>query len=186
MSNREKTVLMIGETLLILQKIERFIAMALMNMVSSTNPDEKLAKALHRDRETLGRLISYFAERTELPVHFAEVFETLLKDRNIFVHDLFMQPWFDLSTESGCAEVNEFMRRIRTSAKVVIKVLMGALTPQHTDAIRPERDKKYIDQILHRVNATALPDFGGRSEGEYIESVSADVKVRFSVKRRDA
>lgn len=186
MSSREQVVLMIGETLLILQKVERFLAMALMNMLSTTSSDESLQKALHRDKETLGRLIKHFADRTELPEHFSEAFEKLLKDRNVFAHDLFMQEWFDLSSQSGRTTVDEFLRGIRTSAKIVIKVIMGALTPQDTDAARPERDQKYIDQILHRVNATALPDFGGFSEDGYIQKIDVEVRESYVVKRRDA
>lgn len=186
MNDREDVVLMIGETLLIVQKVERFLAMALLAMVSTANPDENLQKALRRDKETLGRLIRCFSERTELPEHSSDAFDQLLKDQNVFVHDLFMQSWFDLSSSDGCAKAHAFLRGIRASAKVVIKVLMGALKPQDADAARNEQDQRYIDHIVHRVSATALPDFGGLTEDEYIKKIDADVRNNFVVKRRNA
>jgi hypothetical protein len=74
MSDRDATVLMIGETLLVLQKFGRFLAAVLMTTVTPADVDAKLRMALLRDKETLGRLMSYFAVRTELPDRFAETF----------------------------------------------------------------------------------------------------------------
>jgi hypothetical protein len=186
MSGRSKTVLLIGETLLVLQKLERFLAAILMNMATPSEPDGKLSKALLQDKETLGRLIKHFSERNELPQNFATTFEQLLKDRNVFVHALFMQPWFDLNTDDGLARVNEFMRNIRAASKIAIQVMMGSLTPQDTDAERSEETQRYIDNILKRMNDTALPDFGGLSPDEYVAKVQSNAKAAFAVKRRDA
>ena len=78
---------MVGETMLVLQKVERFLAAVLMHMATPAEVDGKLAKALLRDKETLGRLLDHFGQRTELPPDFALVFESLLRDRNVFVHN---------------------------------------------------------------------------------------------------
>ena len=99
MTHRAAALVAVGETMLVLQKVERFLAIVLMNMATPAEADGKLAKALLRDKETMGRLLEHFSARTELPEDFARVLESLLRDRNVFVHNLFMQPWFDLNTQ---------------------------------------------------------------------------------------
>jgi len=56
---------MIGDTLLVLQKFERLLAAVLMTMTTAADANTKLRKALLRDKETLGRLMSHFADRPQ-------------------------------------------------------------------------------------------------------------------------
>jgi hypothetical protein len=186
MTDRAATLAMVGETMLILQKVERFLAAVLMYMATPAEVNGRLTKALLRDRETLGRLMTYFSERTDLPSDFAVVLEALLRDRNVFVHNLFMQPWFDLNTSEGCARLEEFMRGMRSGAKVATKVMMASLLPHETDAARSPETQSYIDSVFLRIEATAHPQVAARVSDEYIEKVRDDSVTNFAVQRREA
>lgn len=186
MSDRSSILATIGETMLVLQKAERFLAAVLMHMATPGETDGKLAKALLRDKETLGRLLAYFGERTDLPPDFGLTLEALLQDRNIFIHSLFMQPWFDLNTPEGCVRLEEFMQRLRSGAKVAIKVMMASLMTREIDALRSSEAQSYIDSIFLRIDETAHPDVRARVSDEYMNKVSEDAHANFSVKRRDA
>ena len=186
MSDRVATLTMVGETMLVLQRVERFLAAVLMHIATAVEVDGKLAKALLRDRETLGRLLEHFGQHAELPLDFAFVFETLLRDRNTFVHSLFMEPWFDLDTPEGCGRLEEFMRVLRGRAKIVTKVMMASLTPKEADAPRSIETQSYIDSIFLRIENTAHPSVRARVSEQYIDEVRRDATANYSVPRREA
>jgi hypothetical protein len=185
MTTREATITELGETLLILQKVERFLAAVLMHMASPTKTDKELEKVL-RHKETLGRLLRYFSHRVNLPPDFVVEFEALLRDRNVFIHTLFMQPWFDLNTPEGCAILSEYMRTLRSHALTATKVMMASLTPKEADANRSPEVQAYIDRVFARMEQTAHPNVVARVTDQYIENVRQDALLRFSVGRRDA
>lgn len=172
---------MIGETLLILQRVEQFVVAALLGMVSPIEADAKLEATLLRDKETLGSLLRRLGERVELPEHFAVTFERLLERRNVFVHKLFMAPWFDLRTEDGLSRVEEFMRGIRADAKVALHVLIAANVASRGRSISPEADAG-IATILERIEATVEPYFGGLSPEQYIAKVVDNALGQFAVR----
>ena len=186
MTDRASTLEMIGETMLILQKVERFLAAVLMHMATPGEVDGKLAMALLRDKETLGRLLAHFGERAHLPADFGTAFDSLLRDRNVFVHNLFMQSWFDLDTPGGRATLEEFMRGLRSGARVATKVMMASLTSNELEVARSDRAQSYIESIFRRIDATAHPDVRSCVSDEYVESVREDAQANFHVKRRDA
>ena len=186
MSHRAATLVLVWETMLVLQKVERFLAIVLMNMATPAEPDGKLEKALLRDKQTMGQLMKHFADRTELPEHFALTFESLLQDRNVFVHNLFMQPWFDLNSEDGCLRLEGFMRNLRGSAKVAMNVMMASLIPKDTDAPRSEDAQQYVNNVLTRINQTLHPDVKALAASDYAERTSTNARANFSVKRREA
>ena len=132
----------------------------------------------------MDRLLEHFSARTELPDDFALVLESLLRNRNVFVHNLFMQPWFDLNSQDGCAQLDQFVRSLRASAKIAMKVMMTSLPPKDTDAARSEAAQRYIDNVLLRINETVHPDVEAFGVGDYVDQVAADARANFSVKRR--
>ncbi|WP_332813875.1 hypothetical protein [Ramlibacter sp.] len=181
---RDSTVLMIGETLLILQRFEQFVVAALLGMVSPGEADAKLEATLLRDKETLGGLIRRLGERVELPDHFAETFDRLLERRNFFVHKLFMAPWFDLRTPEGLSQVDDFMRGIRSDAKVALHVLIAANLASRAHRISPEADAR-IAAILERIEATVDPYFGGLSPDQYVAKVVNNALDQFAVRPKE-
>lgn len=183
--SRESSVLMIGEMLLILQRFEQFVVAALLGMVSPSEADAKLEATLLRDKETLGALIRRLGERVELPDHFAETFDRLLERRNIFVHKLFMAPWFDLRTQEGLLQLHDFMRSMRADAKVALHVLLAAVLASRKQNISPEANAR-IATILERIEATAEPDFGGLSPEQYIAKVVNNAISQYAVRLKEA
>ena len=186
MKTRESTVAAIGETLIILQKVERFLAAVLMQMASSATDGTNLEKVLLRDKETLGNLLNYFKKRLDIPADFAGVLEALLQDRNVFVHSLFMQHWFDLNTSEGCARLEEFMQGIRNGARIATKVMMASLTPKETDAPRSPEVQAYIEHIFLRIDGTAHPNARARVTDQYIDKVREDALTNFTIGLREA
>lgn len=175
---------MVGETLLVLQKLERFLAAILLATTTPDEADARLRKILVRDKETLGRLLNLFDERSELPEDFEITLNNLLERRNIFIHNLFMEPWFDLRTEKGCAKLRAFMSEIILAAKEAIHIMIGAFHAH--EAVGPSTDetKSYINRIIQRIQETAEPNFGGLTEEEYIAKVVKNACERFSTKPR--
>lgn len=184
MNDRDATVLMIGETLLVLQKFERFLAAVLMAATTPDEVDSKLRKVLLRDKETLGRLMVYFAARIELPTSFAKTFESLLERRNVFVHGLFMQTWFDLSTPAGRTQIEQFMAETRAAMKVALHVMIAASQPRKESNKDADDERRYIDGIITRINQTAEPYFGGLSEEQFREKVVRNARENFTVRRK--
>lgn len=182
--SRESTVLMIGETLLILQRFEQLVVAALLGMVSPGETDAKLEATLLRDKETLGSLIRHLGDRVELPNHFAETFDRLLERRNFFVHKLFMAPWFNLRTLEGLSPVDDFMRGIRSDAKVALHVLIAANLASRAQRFSPEADAR-IAAILERIEATVDPYFGGLSPEQYVAKVVNNALGKFAVRPKE-
>jgi hypothetical protein len=138
-----------------------------MDMVTVSEADQKLKKVLLRDKETLGRLIRHFAERTTLPENFSEIFDSLLEQRNLFVHNLFMAPWFDLKTPKGCARLQEYMRNIRSATRVALHVMIA--TAQERPAnFQASEVKERIDLIVDRIEKVVEPYFGDLTEEQYV------------------
>ncbi len=186
MNTRESTVTAIGETMIVLQKVERFLAAVLMHMAPPADAGAKLEKALLRDKQTLGRLLAHFGDRLNLPKNFAAELDALLRDRNIFIHNLFMQPWFDLNSPDGRARLDDFMREVRNRARTATKVMMASLTVNETDASRSPEAQAYIEQVFRRIEETAHPDVQARVTDEYIDKVREDAQTNFAVGRRPA
>jgi|GEM_PF-1580722 len=183
-NSHESAVLMIGETLLILQRFEQLVVAALLGMVSPTEADAKLEATLLRDKGTLGSLIGHLGKRVELPKHFADTFERLLERRNVFVHKLFMAPWFNLRTEDGLYQLDEFMRGIRADAKVALHVLIAANLASRSQNISPAADAR-IAAILERIEATVEPYFGGLSPEQYVAKVVNNALGQFAVRPKE-
>lgn len=186
MTTREATLVDLGETLIVLQKVERFLAAVLMHMAAPAEVDGKLEKVLLRDKNTLGQLLTYFGSRVELPSNFETELDALLEDRNIFVHNLFMQSWFDLNTPEGCIKLTEFMRALRSGARTATKVMMASLKPEESDSSRLPEAQAYINRVFARVEETAHPEVRARVNDQYIEGVRQDALSNFSVGRRNA
>ncbi|WP_156924407.1 hypothetical protein [Derxia gummosa] len=184
-STRDFTVLMIGETVLVLQKFEHYLAAVLLSMVTASEADQKLQKVLLRDKETLGRLMKHFAERTELPEHFSDTFDELLEKRNLFVHNLFMAPWFDIKTPDGCSRLQEYMKEIRVAAKVAFHVMIAVSLGRPAVPQSKEVEQR-IAHILDRIQATAEPYFGELTEEQYVAKVVQNAVETFSPKPGEA
>jgi hypothetical protein len=175
MKERERpgeVMVLVGESLIIVQKIERLLAACLMYSASTNPPDERLRALLARDRETMGMLLSHLRRRIEVPDDFERTLDALLRKRNLFVHNLVFCEWFDLSTAEGCDQVEAFLHGLLADCKQCIFVTLGYIIKVKESAGLPDRfDGEYLDRFVSRIVQTARPDFGGRTFEEYVEGV---------------
>jgi len=176
---------MVGETLLVLQRFEQLLIVFLLSAVSARDADAKLEAALLRDKSTLGTLVRLLSERVELPSGFAATFEGLLEKRNVFVHKLFMAPWFDLQSEQGRQKLDAFLREIRAELKIALHVLITAarVTPPGQNSAEGE---SRMATILARITATVNPYFGALTPDEYVEKVVHNALTQYAVQPRKA
>lgn len=184
-TSRDFTVLMIGETLLVLQKFEHYLGAVLLSMVTASEADQQLQKVLLRDKETLGRLLGHFAERTALPDAFAQTLDGLLEMRNLFVHNLFMAPWFDIKTTEGCDRLLEYMKEIRSAAKVAFHVMI-ATTLERPASPQTKEVEQRIAHVLDRIQRTVEPDFGELTEDQYVAKVVKNAVETYGTKPSEA
>ncbi|MAO65318.1 MAG: hypothetical protein CL666_09995 [Balneola sp.] len=171
----------IGETLLLLQKIEALLRASLYGV--GNTKDTKLAKLLDRDHQTMGMLINGMKRQVELPEDFATTLDHLLRDRNILVHELFLQNWFDLKSESGLKQTNLFLNQIIENASVVLRIVIAFVLSieENNSTINSlsEKKRKIYDHIINRINVTSEPDFGEKTPDEYFDAFSDQVRKKF-------
>ena len=61
------------------------------------------------DKNTLGQLISKLKERADMNDKFIRLLTVFLEGRNIFIHKLYRQEWFDTNTEKGRDAIWNFL-----------------------------------------------------------------------------
>lgn len=171
-----------------LQKIEALLRAGLILALSDSQSDDRLRRLLTRDRETMGMLLRHMRDRVELPEDFADTLDHLLEKRNLFVHKLFLEDWFDLKTQEGLGRVNEFIADLLARGSVAVRVFIGYALARTKDGRSdlPESERDTFDRIILRIFSTATPDFGGKTPDEYLknftESVQNDYEPRIQKK----
>jgi len=164
-----------------LQKIEALLRAVLILATNDSESDANLRRLLRRDRETMGMLLRHMNDRVELPQDFADTLEQLLEKRNLFVHKLFLQDWFDLKTQEGLDRANEFMSDLLARGSIAIRVCVGYAIARTGDesASLPMEEREAFDRIIRRIFSTAIPDFGGKTPDEYLKDFTETVTSEF-------
>ena len=171
-----------------LQKLEALLRACLILALHESESDESFRRLLRRDRETMGRLLRHMTDRVDLPQDFADTFDRLLEKRNLFVHKLFLQNWFDLKTRNGLNLVDAFTSELLAHGSIAVRVFIGYAIAKTEEGIPeiPECEKMVFDQIILRIFSQAIPDFGGKSPdnylNEFIETVQNDYVPRIKNK----
>lgn len=185
--NINATKLLLGEIILMLQKVEALLRASLLLVGAGDKTDSKLAKLLDRDHQTMGMLINGMKEQVELPNDFATTLDHLLRDRNILVHELFLQNWYDLKSESGLKRINSFLEEILNNASLACRIILAFATMEKKKSIKDSLSEKHCeiyDHIINRIFVTAEPDFGDKTPDEYLEFFSEQVRSEFAKKIR--
>jgi len=177
MKTREDAIQKIGETLLIIQKVERFLAAILVTMAGDA--ERQLQRLLLKDKQTLGRLIQYLNKVASVPPDAQAALRRFLDYRNTFVHNLMMQSWFDLDSKSGRKKVDRFTRALLGDARIVLMFALATLQKIRSQSTLNREQGDYIDRITSRIIDTAYPDFGGLTETEYVDKVLAEARACF-------
>lgn len=176
---REAVLLEMGEMLLVVQHFEQVLLAALL-----VDDAEATAEAvLLRDRSTLGALFKRFSQKVDLPSDFAHSFVEVLERRNIFVHRLFMEPWFELNSEEGLHRVHQYMRELRAHLKVALHVLIAVAHSGRGASVSATADSR-VAHILERIEITVRPEFGGLTADEYVNKVVQRAVDHYSVNRK--
>ena len=114
----------IGATLLLLQELERLMTDTLKH---ASNRSLSVAQLNQLDRRTMGALAATLRQRVELSDTFAADLAAFISDRNIFIHSLSAQPWFDWRSVSGQLALIEFLRSLHRRGEEAIKIFLGYL-----------------------------------------------------------
>jgi hypothetical protein len=141
--SKEETAAQIGYMLLLTQDAE----LAIATLIGTVYPHEKPTweEVEKLNAKTLGGLIAKLKERVEMPEAFVGLLEGFLKHRNLFVHNLRKQTWFDMSSEEGRDEIWKFLESYSKYLEEVLLVVNAALFKSMEDSGMPET--KYHKQL---------------------------------------
>ena len=88
--NQKRTYELIGETTIMMQKLEAFVKLSLLVVHGQQDLDVEVRRVLALERKTLGNLITAIKQRVVIPSEEYEVLARALTKRNLFVHELFL------------------------------------------------------------------------------------------------
>ena len=98
----------IGVTLLVIQQFELLVERSL-KLIYSDRVDQTFEKVFAEDKRSLGILITDIRKKTNMSEDADKLLKDLLEDRNLFVHRLGHQEWFDAHTKEGRDAFWDFM-----------------------------------------------------------------------------
>ena len=134
--SREETAAQIGYLLLITQDAEHSIITLIGTVYPNGKPTWDEIEKLNKG--TLGRLIKQLKERVEMPDAFVSLLEGFLEHRNLFVHRLREQSWFDLHSENGRDKIWDFIESYSKHLTEVLTVVQAALFKNMEEIGMPE------------------------------------------------
>lgn len=123
----------IGALLLNVQQFE-FLLKHALKQIYADSAELTAEKIFAEDKRTLGRLINDLRKRANLEQDADALLGALLKDRNLFVHHLRHQKWFDTATERGRRQVWEFLGPFTLNLNRTIHLFV-AIHVKHGDEI---------------------------------------------------
>lgn len=94
----EEIYAQIGCQLLLTQEVEHYISV-LIGIVFSDQPS--LNELTRLEKKTLGALKKELLKKADIDTNFLDTLEKFIDLRNLFVHNLNKQKWFDINSQSG-------------------------------------------------------------------------------------
>jgi hypothetical protein len=171
----------IGNVLIIIQKTEALLKASIIVSLGSSDADNKLIKILNEDKLTLGMLLQQMKLRVELPNDFSTTLIEFLHLRNLFIHKLFMQDWFDLKTSEGLLAMEKFLSTLLSKGAIAIRIFVAYGSKSNSQLLK--ENMIMFDKLIERIILTASPDFGGKSFEQYTDDFSKDVSENYSLKK---
>lgn len=123
----------IGVLLLNVQQFE-FLLSAALKQIYAAKADLTAEKLFAEDKRTLGVLIADLRKRAEFESDADALIGAVLHDRNLFIHRLRHQPWFDTATDDSRRRVWEFLAPFSLNLNRAIRLFI-ALHIRHGDEI---------------------------------------------------
>jgi hypothetical protein len=148
----------IGETLYMIQLSEWAIQTCLIYVFSE---NEISVESLFSENEvirkkTLGQVLTVLRKRSEVHPQFDEMLRVFLEKRNLFIHHIFNDPGYSLSTKESCEKVEAFLNDLQDYAWNIQNVFLGCLTywSKETgidDFMPPEiKENKHLNQVRQK------------------------------------
>ena len=123
----------IGSLLLNVQQFELLLKGALKQIYADA-ADLTAEKLFAEDKRTLGMMLGDLRKIAAVESDADALFVAVLRDRNLFVHSLRHQKWFDTSTESSRRRVWEFLGPFTQNLLRAIRLFI-AIHVKHGDEI---------------------------------------------------
>jgi hypothetical protein len=127
-AEEQNVLALIGLTLISVQVTERNLGYCI-NIVFRSGPvltiDGIDALAEDARRKTLGRLIHGLRQAVAVPPSFEQELQSLLENRNRFVHNLFHDAELQMDVPQGRKELISFLTRFNNQMWSMNKVILG-------------------------------------------------------------
>jgi hypothetical protein len=174
-NSRTATVLRIGEIVLLLQKVEKHLYYCLK--ATSDDASKSLKKLLSGDKATLGQLATEMKLNVELSESFKVTLTNFVEKRNMLIHNISFQDWFDLFTDSGRDTVDRYLFDLLDHAKECLRISMAYLFSTYSGDPNIFKDidtKKFLEVVTagSTVNLDLLSS--DVLENEFVERVTKD------------
>jgi hypothetical protein len=176
LQDEEALLSQIGVTLILLQDLENAFSHC-TKMIFGDSKILTFDNLLADDRRTLGELIKALKAAVDLHPEFDALLKGFLDNRNMFIHRLRNQPWFDLQTEPGRKKAWIFLHDFYYQIEEVTMIFHAFAFRQAKDLKMPETEE---EKILRQRG------FMQTIEKEYIPFIDRLIKKKgqMSVKRR--
>lgn len=182
---REEVVLHLGETILCLQKAERLLAVSL-KLTSPKGADGKTKKLLAGDRATLGQLLYELRKQVELPPDFEATLSALLSGRNLIVHSLAFEPWFDLTTAEGCQRTFEELSEVLQHAGIAVRILIAYVQVNQGEMAKNPQAEQLLSEFMNKLVVNTVPDFGELTPDAYEAKFVGEIAEKFTPRLRSS
>lgn len=134
--SEEETFAQIGCLLLLTQQVEHVTSRLIGIVYPNGAPSWEELEAL--ERKTLGSLTRTLKERVDIHPTFEGLLEHFVEGRNLFVHRLNTQPWFDMHSEVGRDEIWKFLESYQKLLDEILLVVTSAVFKHAETAGMPE------------------------------------------------
>jgi hypothetical protein len=136
--SEDETSSCIGQLLLMTQATERSISTLIGIIYPDGRPSWQEIGKLNKN--TLGALIAKLKERIEMNDAFVRLLDEFLKERNMFVHNLKKQSWFDTNSEEGRDKIWTFLESYSKLLWEVLHVVTAAIFKHFEKIGMPETE----------------------------------------------
>jgi len=167
----EEVFAQIGITLLLVQDFEHLLSFAL-RIALKKHTDISVNNITKREIRTLGRMMKDLKEATHLDSDIEDLLRRVLENRNLFVHKLRQQSWFDPHSPEGRREVWKFFMKFCPDLEEAI-MLFTALAFSFAKQIKFSHPSE--KELLKELRVSGFLD---RLESTYIPKINSKIKPR--------
>ena len=158
--SEEETFAQIGCLLLLTQQAE-YVTSNLIGIVYPNNvPSWEELEELNR--QTLGTLVRTLQKRVDIHPGFEGLLNHFVKGRNLFIHRLSAQPYFDMHSEAGRDEIWNFLERYQKVLQEILMVVTSTVF-KHAET-SGMAETKWHDELRRRGFLQEIKEYDLRSQ----------------------